>query len=53
MGEELVFAHPELCEELRLINFELRAGKARPSAPNRASDGVDDVISLVAMLVRR
>jgi tight adherence protein C len=54
VGEELVFAHPELCEELRLINFELRAGKARTEALHNLGErtGVDDVISLVAMLVQ-
>ena len=54
VGEELVFAHPELCEELRLINFELRAGKARSEALHNLGErtGVDDVISLVAMLVQ-
>jgi tight adherence protein C len=54
VGEELTFAHPELCEELRLINFELRAGKARTEALTNLGErtGVDDVISLVAMLVQ-
>ena len=54
VGEELVFAHPELCDELRLINFELRAGKPRSEALHNLGDrtGVDDVISLVAMLVQ-
>lgn len=54
VGEELVFAHRELCEELRLINFELRAGKSRSDALHNLGErtGVDDVISLVAMLVQ-
>jgi tight adherence protein C len=54
VSEELAFAHPELCEELRLINFELRAGKARSEALQNLGErtGVDDVISLVAMLVQ-
>jgi tight adherence protein C len=54
VGDELVFAHPVLCEELRLINFELRAGKARTEALHNLGErtGVDDVISLVAMLVQ-
>jgi tight adherence protein C len=54
VGEELVFAHPELCEELRLINLELRAGKARSEALHNLGErtGVDDLISLVAMLVQ-
>jgi tight adherence protein C len=54
VGEELAFAHPDLASELRLINLELRAGKARVDAlRNLASrTGVDDVASLVAMLVQ-
>jgi tight adherence protein C len=54
VGEELAFAHPELSEELRLINFELRAGKARVDALRNLAErtGVDDIQSLVAMLVQ-
>jgi tight adherence protein C len=54
VGEELAFAHPELSDELRLINLELRAGKARSDALHNLGTrtGVDDVVSLVAMLVQ-
>jgi tight adherence protein C len=54
VGDELAFAHPELSDELRLINLELRAGKARAEALHNlgARTGVDDVVSLVAMLVQ-
>jgi tight adherence protein C len=54
VGEELHFAHPDLAYELRMINLELRAGKARVDAlRNLASrTGVDDIESLVAMLVQ-
>jgi tight adherence protein C len=54
VGQELAFAHPELCEELRLVNLELRAGKARSEALHNLGTrtGLDDVISLVAMLVQ-
>jgi tight adherence protein C len=54
VGNELEFAHPELCGELRLINLELRAGKARSEALHNLGErtGVDDVTSLVAMLVQ-
>jgi len=54
VGDELNFAHPDLAEELRLINLELRAGKARGEALRNLADrtGVDDVSSLVAMLVQ-
>jgi len=54
VGEELSFAHPDLSDELRLINLELRAGKARTEALHNLGErtGVDDVQSLVAMLVQ-
>ena len=32
VGQELAFAHPDLCDELRLVNLELRAGNARSEA---------------------
>ncbi len=54
VGVELASAHPELSDELRLIGLELRAGKARSEALHNLGTrtGVDDVISLVAMLVQ-
>jgi tight adherence protein C len=54
VAAELSFAHPDLCDELRLINLELRAGKARAEALHNLAErtGVDDVGSLVAMLVQ-
>ncbi|MFB3854339.1 MAG: type II secretion system F family protein [Vicinamibacterales bacterium] len=54
VGKELEFAHPELSDELRLVNLELRAGKARTDALRNLADrtGVDDVSSLVAMLIQ-
>src|SRR3989442_2092123 len=54
VSEELAFAHPDLSSELRLINLELRAGKARAEALRNLADrtGVDDIQSLVAMLVQ-
>jgi tight adherence protein C len=54
VADELAFAHPELAEEMRLINLELRAGKARGEALKNFGERtqVDDVISLVAMLVQ-
>jgi tight adherence protein C len=54
VAAELAFAHPDLCDELRLINFELRAGKPRSEALHNLADrtGVDDIASLVAMLVQ-
>ena len=54
VGEELDFAHPDLAGELRLINLELRAGKARAEALRNLAErtGVEDIVSLVAMLVQ-
>ena len=54
VGEELSYAHPDLSDELRLVNLELRAGKARSDALHNLGErtGVDDVQSLVAMLVQ-
>jgi tight adherence protein C len=54
VGEELAFAHPDLSDELRLINLELRAGKGRSEALRNLAErtGVDDISSLVAMLVQ-
>ena len=54
VGTELAFAHPELSEELRLINLELRAGKPRAEALRNLADrtGVDDLSSLVTMLIQ-
>ncbi len=54
VGDEIEFAHPELAAELRLVNLELRAGKARAEALHNLSDrtGVEDISSLVAMLIQ-
>jgi tight adherence protein C len=54
VSEELAFAHPDLCDELRLINLELRAGTGRSEALHnlaRRTD-LDDISSLVTMLVQ-
>ena len=54
VAEELAFAHPELTDELRLINLELRAGKAREEALHNLAKrtDLDDVSSLVTMLIQ-
>lgn len=54
VADELAFAHPDLADELRLINLELRAGKARAEALRNLAErtGVEDISSLVAMLVQ-
>ena len=54
VGNELAFAYPDLADELRLVNLELRAGKPRPDALRNLADrsGVDDLSSLVTMLIQ-
>jgi tight adherence protein C len=54
VADELAFAHPDLCDELKLINLELRAGKARVDALHNLATrtGLDDIASLVTMLVQ-
>lgn len=54
VGTELAFAYPDLSDELRLINLELRAGKPRSEALRNLADrtGVDDLSSLVTMLIQ-
>ena len=54
VGAELAFAYPDLSDELRLINLELRAGKARSEALRNLADrtGVDDLSALVTMLIQ-
>ncbi len=54
VGDELQFAHPDLADELRLVNIELRAGKARTDALRNLADrtGLDDLVSLTTMLIQ-
>jgi tight adherence protein C len=54
VAAELAFAYPQLSDELRLINLELRAGKPRSEALRNLADrtGVDDLSSLVTMLIQ-
>jgi tight adherence protein C len=54
VGDELQMAHPDLSDELKLVNLELRAGKARSEALRNLGErtGLEDVVSLVTMLVQ-
>jgi tight adherence protein C len=54
VGEELATTHKDLSDELRLVNLEMRAGKARQEALRNLADrtGVDDLSSLAAMLIQ-
>jgi len=52
--QELRIVHPILCEELDLVNAEIRIGRTRVEALRQLADrtGVEDIKSLVAMLVQ-
>lgn len=52
--QELRLVHPELSEELQLVNLEMRVGKSRVDALRELAlrTGVDDIKSLVAMLIQ-
>jgi tight adherence protein C len=50
VGSELAFAYPDLSDELRLVNLELRAGKSRSEALRNLSDRTGS--SLVTMLIQ-
>jgi tight adherence protein C len=54
VGEDLHHAHPELSDELHMVNLEMRAGKPRAEALRNLVDrtGVDDIRALVATLVQ-
>jgi tight adherence protein C len=54
VATELSSAYPDLADELKLVNLELRAGKARSEALRNLADrtGVDDLSSLVTMLIQ-
>ena len=54
VGEELVLSHPELCNELKSLNLELRAGKSRQAALRNLArrTNVDEVNSLVTLLIQ-
>ena len=54
VAEELLIAHPELSEELHLVNLEMRIGKTRLEAMRELArrTGLEDIKSLVAMLIQ-
>ena len=54
VARELARAHPELSEELSMINLETRAGKSRPEALRNlaARTKVQNVKELVAVLIQ-
>jgi tight adherence protein C len=54
VAKELETAHPEICEELALMNLELKAGKRRIEALRNLADrsSVEDLKKLVAVLIQ-
>jgi len=54
VAQEMQVAHPELSEELQLVNLEMRVGKSRIEALRSLArrTGLDDIKALVAMLVQ-
>ena len=54
VGTDLHHAHPELSDELHLVNLEMRAGKPRAEALRNLVErtGVDDIRSLVGTLIQ-
>jgi tight adherence protein C len=54
VAQELRITHPELSEELQLVNLEMRIGKTRLDALRELArrTGLEDIKSLVAMLVQ-
>jgi tight adherence protein C len=53
-AKELQKAHPEICQELAQVNFELRAGERRAQALRNLADrnSVDELKKLVAVLIQ-
>jgi len=54
VAQELRITHPELSEELQLVNMEMRVGKTRLEAMRELGrrTGVEDIKALVAMLIQ-
>ncbi len=54
VSQELRITHRELCEELDLVNAQIRVGRTRIEALRELASrtGVDDIKALVAMLIQ-
>jgi len=54
VGEELKDLHPDLHEEIDLVNLEIRVGRSREEALRNLAErtGVDDIRSFVALLIQ-
>lgn len=54
IGEELKVTHPDMHNELELVNLEIRVGRSREEALRNLAErtGVDDIRSFVALLIQ-
>jgi tight adherence protein C len=54
VSQDMRITHPELSEELQLVNLEMRVGKTRIEALRELArrTGLDDIKALVAMLIQ-
>jgi tight adherence protein C len=54
VGQELKVSHPDLHDELEIVNLEIRVGRGREEALRNLAErtGVDDIRSFVALLVQ-
>lgn len=54
VAQELHVAHPELCDEMQLVNLQMRVGKSRIESLRdwAVRTGVEDIKALVAMLIQ-
>lgn len=54
VGEELKDLHPDMHEEIELVNLEIRVGRSREEALRNLAErtGVDDIRAFVALLIQ-
>jgi tight adherence protein C len=54
VAQEMEITHPELSQELQMVNLEMHVGKSRVEALRELGNrtGVDDIKGLVAMLIQ-
>jgi tight adherence protein C len=54
VAQEMEITHPELSQELHLVNLEMHVGKSRADALRELANrtGVEDIKALVAMLIQ-
>lgn len=54
VGEELIDLHPDMHNEIELVNLEIRVGRSREEALRNLAErtGVEDIRSFVALLIQ-